>query len=83
VSPSTIPQISAVKFKSTSGKLTVEGQHFDAKAVLMVDGAATPIKSENASTITAKLTGLAAGNHQVIVVNGNGVASNQQSFTAN
>jgi len=81
VSPNSIPEITSVSFKSRNAKLTVNGQHFDAKAVLMIDGAAAPAKSSSSTSIVAKLTGLTAGTHHVVIVNGNGIQSNQQSFT--
>jgi hypothetical protein len=72
--PATVPAINKVKYKKGKKKLQVDGQRFDAAAVLMIDGVATNARP-NGNRFTAKKIVLASGRHEVRVVNPNNVSS--------
>jgi hypothetical protein len=74
IDPATIPAITKVKYKRGNKKLIVEGQRFDAAAVLWIDGVATGARPDG-NKFTAKKIGLAAGRHEIRVVNPNNVSS--------
>lgn len=80
VPPSAVPHISVVKFKTSKGKLTVNGENFDSEARLVIDGNPVSIKSNDGSSIIVTGVSLSAGSHQAIVTNSNGLSS-QQTFT--
>ncbi|HYL99069.1 MAG TPA: putative Ig domain-containing protein, partial [Blastocatellia bacterium] len=79
------PQVSVVKYKPAPEKLIIRGQNFDLSAVVLIDGATDgsqlPIKSRDAGDIVIRPVSLSSGQHQLQVVNPNGLRSGVFRFT--
>lgn len=73
VNPSTLPMITNVVYKPGK-KLVVKGERFNRSAVLLIDGVQTTAKFKNGQLVLKKMR-LAAGQHELRVVNPNNVSS--------
>ncbi|HSB12294.1 MAG TPA: putative Ig domain-containing protein, partial [Blastocatellia bacterium] len=78
IDPDTIPSIRKVKYKGHK-KLIVTGNRVNPAAVLWVDGTATPAISDDGYFLF-KLK-LAAGSHEVKIVNPGGISSQPVAFS--
>ncbi|HKV39193.1 MAG TPA: putative Ig domain-containing protein [Blastocatellia bacterium] len=83
VGPESVPHVGKIKYKKPPRKLMVNGQNFDAAAVLLVDGGQIAARVEGATFILAKPVTLASGQHTVQVVNPQNIASNVVVLTVN
>jgi hypothetical protein len=78
--PQIIPVITSVKYKPGKGKLTVSGDKIDPAAALVIDGLTVPARFKDGSLVAKKLS-LAAGQHEIKVVNPGGASSQPYFLT--
>jgi hypothetical protein len=83
VGPEAVPHIGIVKYKVGPQKLIITGQNFDPAAVVMVDQAPVPVKSNSPTQLLIKPIGLASGSHTITVVNPNGVPPSTATLNVN
>jgi Putative Ig domain/Matrixin/Ig-like domain from next to BRCA1 gene len=75
VTPDDVPHITAAKLKG-SGKLIVNGEHFDKQGVVLIDGVATPTTKMKPGKAVINPALLAQGDHEIRVVSSDGISSN-------
>ena len=83
VGPEAVPHVGIVKYKVGPQKLIIIGQNFDPAAVVMVDQAPVPVKSNSPTQLLIKPIGLGSGSHTITVVNPNGVPPSTATLNVN
>ena len=79
--PATVPLITNVKYKGGK-KLVISGDRFNAAAVLTIDGIQMAANPEDGTFVVKRQT-LAAGRHEIKVINPGGIASEAYILTIN
>ncbi|MEW6130141.1 MAG: putative Ig domain-containing protein [Acidobacteriota bacterium] len=74
IDPNSIALITRTKYKPAKRMLQIFGERFDAAAIVLVDGAQVNAKL-NDGIFVLKRYPLAAGNHQVVIINPDSIAS--------
>jgi hypothetical protein len=74
IDPASIPAIKKAKYKAGKKRLTVEGERINAAAALFVDGVQVDATATEGVFVVKRLS-LAAGRHEIKIVNPGGLSS--------